>query len=212
MINNGGTLVPLTSIIIPTLRKRPDSLKRLLDSIEKYTNNYEILYAEGGDCYSASMNNALRKAKGDYLTIPGIADDIEVTKGWLTNMINFMSCRKKIGAGVFKVSKPNGNIECYGGFIQPERYNLDPFEMPDYGGYMLVKRECFDKVGLMDEQFKPIYCEDADYGLRVWESGYRIAVCLDSEIIHHHEEEGRVYKSGNKEYLLEKHKDSERIE
>jgi glycosyltransferase involved in cell wall biosynthesis len=39
-----------TSIIIPTLRKRPESLKRLLDSIKLHTKDYEILFAEGGDC------------------------------------------------------------------------------------------------------------------------------------------------------------------
>lgn len=134
-------------------------MKRLLDSIDKYTRDYEILYAEGGDCYSASMNNALIKAKGDYLTIPGIADDIEVTQGWLDRMIDFMEENKDVGMGAFKVSHPFGGVESYGGFITPvERFNTDPNGEPQYCGYGLVTRECFEKVGLMDENFKPIYC------------------------------------------------------
>ncbi|OQB68108.1 MAG: Glycosyl transferase family 2 [Deltaproteobacteria bacterium ADurb.Bin135] len=208
MANTLGRLVrPFTSIIVPTLRKRPDSLQRLLDSIDKYTHNYEILYAEGGDCYSASMNNALRKAKGDYLTIPGIADDIEVTQGWLSNMIEFMQKNPDVGMGAFKVSHPFGGVESYGGFITPvERFNTDPNGEPQYCGYGLVSRECFEKVGLMDENFKPIYLEDTDYGLRVWQAGYKVKVCPEANIIHHHEQEGREMNTGkNKEYLWKKH-------
>ncbi len=157
--NTGGVRSPFTSIIVPTRRQRPESLRRLLDSIDKYTRDYEVLFAEGGDCYSASMNNALRKAKGDYLTIPGIADDIEVTQGWLSNMLEFMQKNPEVGMGAFKVSHPFGGVESYGGFITPaERFNTDPNGEPQYCGYGLVTRECFEKVGLMDENFKPIYC------------------------------------------------------
>jgi GT2 family glycosyltransferase len=204
--NSGGVRSPFTSIIVPTLRKRPESLKRLLDSLDKYTRDYEVLFAEGGDCYSASMNNALRKAKGDYLTIPGIADDIEVTAGWLTNMLEFMRNNPEVGMGAFKVSHPSGGVESYGGFVKPETFNTDPNGEPQYCGYGLVTRKCFEKVGLMDENFKPIYCEDADYGLRVWEAGYKVKVCAEANIIHHHEEVGRVYQyDHNKEYLWKKH-------
>ncbi len=200
--------LPLTSIVIPTLRKRPNSLQRLLKSIEKYTNNYELLFAEGGDCYSASMNNALKKAKGEYLTIPGIADDIEVTRGWLDRMIGFMKKNPRVGMGAFKVSHPFGGVESYGGYITPvERFNTDPNGEPQYCGYGLVNRACFEKVGLMDENFKPIYCEDVDYGLRIWEAGYKVKVCPSANIIHHHEQEGREMNTGkNKEYLWKKHK------
>lgn len=198
---------PYTSIIVPTLRKRPESLKRLLDSVEKFSKNYEIIFAEGGDCYSASMNNALKKAKGDYLTIPGIADDIEVAEGWLDNMIDFLQNNKGVGMGVFKVSNPSGSLESYGGYFHPtERFNLTPDDDPQYCGYGLVTRECFEKVGLMDENFKPIYCEDVDYGLRVWQAGYKVSVCPEANIIHHHELEGRFSGSDkNKEYLCQKH-------
>jgi glycosyltransferase involved in cell wall biosynthesis len=197
MTNCVGAQAPLISIIVPTLRQRPDSLKRTLDSISKYTPiPYEIILAEGGDCYSASMNIALKKAKGKFVTIPGIADDIEVQEGWVDDL----------KTGVFQVFNPDGTLESYGGFVNPEVFNTDSETEPDYGGYGIVSREVFEAVGLMDENFKPIYCEDADYGLRIHEAGFNLPV-LSGKITHYHEESGRVLGCGNnKEYLWKKHK------
>lgn len=195
----------MISIIVPTLHNRPESLQRTLDSIKKNTRvKYEIILAEGGDCYSASMNNGLSKAKGDYLTIPGIADDIEVCEGW-DSIVDFLKLNPDVGMGVFRVDTPWG-LESYGGFVQPDRFNLSPEVDPQYCGYGLVTRECFEKVGLMDENFKPIYCEDADYGIRVWKAGYKLSVCPHAKLIHHHEQAGReTISQKNKEYLIKKH-------
>jgi len=148
----------MISVIVPTLRNRPESLQRTLDSIEKNTHiKYEVIIAEGGDCYSASMNNGIRKAKGEYLTIPGIADDIEVEPYCFDNMIEFMQLNG-VDYGVFKIINPSGSLESYGGFVKPEAMNTTPEGIPDYAGYGLITREGFEKVGLMDEHFKPIYC------------------------------------------------------
>lgn len=197
---------PTISIIVPTNGQREESLKRCLKSIEKHTKvSYEVFIERGGDCVSWAINNGLRKAKGKYLTIPNIADDIEVTDGWDTEMIKFLD--SGYGAGVHHVKNADGSFESFGGFVNPERMNMDANVSPDYGGYMMVKREVFEKVGYMDEDFKPIYCEDADYGLRIWEAGYKIGVCPTSIIIHHHAMEGRKHGGNNMELLKEKHRD-----
>lgn len=197
----------MISVIVPTLRNRPESLQRTLDSIEKNTHTkYEVIIAEGGDCYSASMNNGIRKAKGDYLTIPGIADDIEVEPYCFDNMVEFMRLNN-IDYGVFKIINPSGSLESYGGFVMPEAMNTTPDGVPDYAGYGLITRKGFETVGLMDEHFKPIYCEDADYGLRVHEAGLRVGVCAGAVLRHHHEQAGRVFDyHHNKEYLWKKHR------
>jgi hypothetical protein len=148
----------MISVIVPTLRNRPDSLQRTLDSIEKNTHiKYEIIIADGGDCYSASMNNGIKKAKGDFLTIPGIADDIEVEPYCFDNIVEFMKLNN-IDYGVFKIINPSGSLESYGGFVMPEAMNTTPDGVPDYAGYGLITRKGFETVGLMDEHFKPIYC------------------------------------------------------
>jgi GT2 family glycosyltransferase len=198
---------PTFTIIVPTNGQREDSLQRCIESIKKHTKvSYELFIERGGDCVSWAINNGLRKSRGKYITIPNIADDIEVTEGWDTEMVKFLESDTSLGAGVHAVYHPDGSLESYGGFVYPEALNYDPNGSPDYGGYMVVKREVFEKVGLMDENFKPIYCEDADYGLRIWEAGYKIGVCPESKLIHHHAQGGRKkVNQANKDYLLEKH-------
>lgn len=202
----------MISVIVPTIN-RPASLQRLLDSIKKNTHiEHEVIVVGESKCYSEAVNKGIKKAKGEFITIPGIADDIEVTDNWLKNMVGYLKWNKSVGMGAFTVLKPDLTLEAYGGFVKPERYNLDSSGYPDYCGYGLVRREVFDKVGYMDERFTPIYCEDADYGLRVWEAGYKVGVCEDAKIIHYHEQKGRKEpRKENREYLLSKHKDSERL-
>ncbi len=51
------------------------------------------------------------------------------------------------------------------------------------GGYMLVKRSLFNKVGLFDESFF-MYLEDVDFCLRAKNAGYKIYYSSKSEILH----------------------------
>ena len=48
----------------------------------------------------------------------------------------------------------------------------------------LFKREVFDKVGFLDEQFSPGNFEDDDYSLRILQQGWDLLFCHDT-FIHH---------------------------
>lgn len=52
------------------------------------------------------------------------------------------------------------------------------------GFAMLVKREIWDAVGGMDEQFSPGYFEDDDLSMRILKTGHRLLVCKNSFIYH----------------------------
>ncbi len=49
---------------------------------------------------------------------------------------------------------------------------------------MLVKRECLNTIGLLDEIFTPGNFEDNDYGLRIMKNGYKCLLCHNSYIYH----------------------------
>src|SRR5437899_1053542 len=51
------------------------------------------------------------------------------------------------------------------------------------GAFVLIRREVFDKVGLLDEAFA-INLEDIDFQLRARQHGYRSAIAADAEILH----------------------------
>ncbi|MBP3296320.1 MAG: glycosyltransferase family 2 protein [Lachnospiraceae bacterium] len=52
------------------------------------------------------------------------------------------------------------------------------------GFAMLVRRECIDRYGGMDEAFSPGYYEDTDLSLRLRQKGYRLKICRNSFIYH----------------------------
>ncbi|MCR5128458.1 MAG: glycosyltransferase family 2 protein [Lachnospiraceae bacterium] len=62
----------------------------------------------------------------------------------------------------------------------------DPYEDAKIlcGFAMLVKRECIDQYGGMDEAFSPGYYEDTDLSLRLRSHGYRLRICNNSFIYH----------------------------
>lgn len=69
-----------------------------------------------------------------------------------------------------------------------ESYRLSKkpdFQDPDYisGCAMLIKRPVFEEVGLLDERFF-LYFEDADFCLRAKRAGFKIAIGLESKILH----------------------------
>jgi hypothetical protein len=51
------------------------------------------------------------------------------------------------------------------------------------GCSMLVPRETFQRVGLLDERFF-IYCEDADLCLRMRDAGLPLRYCAEAEVWH----------------------------
>ncbi len=52
------------------------------------------------------------------------------------------------------------------------------------GAYMMMRRECLDKVGLLDEAFF-MYGEDIDLSYRITQGGYRNYYLADARIIHY---------------------------
>ena len=81
---------PLVSIIVPTVRE--EGANRLKLSIEADTSypNYELLFYPGPGTAIEKFNKGVEDAKGQFVVF--LADDTEVTKGWL---IQAYSCWKE---------------------------------------------------------------------------------------------------------------------
>jgi len=50
---------------------------------------------------------------------------------------------------------------------------------------VLIKRDLFSKIGLLDERFGMGFAEDNDFCKRTFNAGYKIAVCLDTFVYHY---------------------------
>lgn len=92
-----------------------------------------------------------------------------------------------IGAGLFR-NTPLGRLFPHNPFVR--RYLLTDFRYDTVrevdwvsGAAMLVRREVFERIGLLDEGFWA-YCEDVDLCWRARQAGFKVLFCPHAVIIH----------------------------
>jgi len=143
-------------------------------------NNVGIKYAiENGADYILLLNN-------DTIVEPDFLDNlvshvnINSSVGILTPVIKHYNNRSKIWAAGGKLSKLRGS-----GFASTEIGKSNaPSEVNFASGCaLLIKREVFDKVGFLDENYF-LYLEDTDFCYRTIKSGYKILLVPSSVIYH----------------------------
>jgi len=158
------------SIVIP-IKDKSDKLKKCLESIDKYTRNYEIILDTSAG-FAHSINEGIRKSKGDYIIL--LHDDCTVTKGWTDKLAT---------VGAFKVGECSDAFEDWGAFY-PGTYCTDPTLNPDYSFFLCLSRKVLKKIGKFDEWYKSPWCQDVDMGLQIKSKGLKIE-CLEGKIIHY---------------------------
>ena len=159
-----------------------------------------------------SRNIALRKAVGRFIII--MDSDVEVVKGTIRRLIDFLKNEPKAGIVAPKLIYPNGNLQKstdafptiltkvlrYFFLRLLERkesaiYQETGVRKVDYAisAMWVMRRDLLEKVGLLDE--KIFYApEDVDYCLRIWKAGYKILYVPDVTCVHHTQEISRGIK------------------
>lgn len=185
-----------------------------LDSkIEKFLKSYPhrlINYELNGDFnFANKINFMAMHANGEHLVI--FNDDLEVISSeWLTALLEF-SQQKEIGAVGSKLLYPGGRLQHIGMVLGINGYPAHIFHQASAGhpGYradanlirnysvvtgagMMIKKEIFEKLNGLDENFRIDY-NDTDFCLRVMELGYRNVYTPYSLFYHH---ESTVLSSG----------------
>lgn len=137
-------------------------------------NNVAIKEALEGEAeYILILNNDTIPHE-DFLTslVETISSEVEI--GIVAPKINYFTDRKLIWyAGGF-VNFFTGNIY-HRGLRKRDDGKYDLSNEVDYatGCCMLIKRELFDEIGLLDEKYY-IYTEDVDFSFRARAAGYKV--------------------------------------
>lgn len=177
-------------IIIPYFHGQ-EKTSDCIESVVKYSKNYRIIATADGSKISeikeigqamksaerfthlinlknigfpGNVNRALRETKNEFITI--INNDVRVREGWLESLEGEFARRGEncfIGVSGAAVSRTGGNT------------SSQNFPEVDYVGFSLIfsSKECFDRIGLLDESFKIGYYEDVDFGLRAKKLGIK---------------------------------------
>ena len=161
--------------------------------------------------FSKANNICLSIAKGKYILL--LNPDTIVQEDTFEKMIKFFEQTPDAGMAGCKILNPDGTLQlaCRRSFPGPwtsfckvtglsnlfpgsklfARYNLtyldenQTYEVDAISGsFMMLKREAYEKVGKLDEQFF-MYGEDLDWCYRVQKEGYKVYYVHDTQIIHY---------------------------
>lgn len=121
-------------------------------------------------------------------------NDVVVTPGWLSPIIEIMELNEKVGVAGPVSLKPDGEIDSAGVFIDfsGEAHDLtslvksndsvDVFYIS--GNCLVVRREVFEKLNGFDEYYF-CYYEETDFCSRVHASGFQVRVVPKSVTYHY---------------------------
>ncbi len=169
-----------------------------------------VLDAGGNLGFSRASNIGLRRSAGRYLLL--LNPDTVLEPDVLEKMKRTMEAHPDTGMGTCKLVTEDGSLDLacrrsfpslWDGFCRAcglsglfpksrffARYNLTfldentPCDVEAVNGaFMFVRREAFDEVGPLDEDYF-MYVEDLDWCYRFREAGFRIVYCPEATTLH----------------------------
>ena len=181
------------SIVIPTYNRCDDMLKPCIDSIIQHTdlNDTEIIVVANGctdntkeyvESLNANVkliweNEAIGYTKATNMGIKEATGDTIIL---LNNDVRFLQQRKNFWIDSLTAPLDNPKVG-YTGVLE----NYDPYADAKFPIFFCVaiKREVFDKIGLLDEVFSPGYGEDIDFSIRAQRAGYDYVIVAKSQFV-----------------------------
>ena len=137
-----------------------------------------------------SLNLGINKSTGKYIFIAN--DDIVLEKNSITNMVNFLEKNTNVGVlggKVFYKNEPKKlsdsacDFNMYKGEIKEGLAKGNKIKWLQSCAIM-VPRTIFNKIGLFDDGYYPLYFDDFDFCLRATKSNLKIIYLKDAIFWH----------------------------
>ena len=146
-------------------------------------NNQNVGFAAGNN---VAIKWALEKM-ADYILL--LNNDALIEKDALTNLIKAAQKNDKIGILSPVIYKGNSSQIWFSGgkidWLRMRTEHLDNIKETQYitGCAMLIKKDVFKKIGLLDETFF-LYYEDADFSFRAAKNGFKLKIVSEAKVFH----------------------------
>lgn len=175
-----------------------DVVKKYLDKSKNFLKKAVIQNRQNVG-FAKGINQAAQKAEGDVLLFLN-PDTIVLNKG-IVEMNKYMGGNENVAIMGGRIKKSETEDELSAGrdysplhvFLLAlsldeklgMRFAPQKIQIVDWvsGGFMLVKKDVFEKLGGFDEKYF-MYLEDADLGKRAREAGYEVVFHPAGEVLH----------------------------
>ena len=170
----------------------------------------KILSLDQNYGWAGGNNRAFQHTAESSEYIAFLNNDVVVTPGWLTPIIEIMQLNDDVSVAGPVSLKPNGKIDSSGLFmdLSGEAHNLTCFdESADQvdvfyvsGSCLVVKKRIFEELNGFDEDYY-CYYEETDFCSRVHGAGFRVVLVPRSRIYHYG---GLTIKRVSEESVIDK--------
>ena len=193
-----------------------DGTPEYLREVAARNPHMKLVLNERNAGFARACNQGLALTKGEVLVL--LNDDTLVTPGWLPRLIAPLR-DPQIGL-VGAVTNRIGNeaeiptsYRTWGELLEfsAERartHAAQVFDLKTLTMFCLaMRRDVFNRIGVLDQRFEVGMLEDDDYSRRAREAGYRL-VCAEDAFVHHFGETsfGKLVPSGRYGEILEQNK------
>ncbi len=211
-----NTNYPNYEVIVVDNNSSDDTPGYLVKLSEKY-DNLKIILNETNLGFAKANNQGIRLSSGEYIVL--LNNDTITPRGWLSRLLKHLD---DPGVGlVGPVTNFVGNEARlqvdYRSWAEMEEFAHD--QTWDNQGriadiHMLamfcvaMRRDVFDAVGELDEQFGVGMFEDDDYSIRVKQKGYRV-ICAADTFVHHFGQAafGKLISAGRYDSLFDENRE-----
>lgn len=188
-----------------------NSVDESVQMLKKKFPCFNLIENKNNVGFAKANNQAMRLAKGEYILL--LNPDTVVEEDTFSKCIDFMDTHPDCGGLGIKMIDGHGKIlkESKRGFPTPwasfckmsgltslfphskrfAQYYMGHLSYEEThvvdilaGAYMMMRKECLDKIGLLDEDFF-MYGEDIDLSYRITLGGYRNYYFPEAKIIHY---------------------------
>ncbi|MBQ0751405.1 MAG: glycosyltransferase [Roseovarius sp.] len=183
-------------------------------TLETFVSGITVLHNAEPQRFIRACNAGADLARGEYIVL--LNNDVEVTSGWLDELLAAFERFDNVGLAGSKLLYPDGRLQDAGGIIwgtgnpwnygnrqNPEEPRFCYARQADYlsGAAMMVPKSVWTAVGGLSSYLEPMYFEDTDFAFKVREAGYSTWF-VPSSVVYHYEgmTSGTDVSSGYKRY------------
>jgi GT2 family glycosyltransferase len=168
-------------------------------NLEGIISGITVLHNDEPLRFIRSCNIGAEQARGQYVVL--LNNDVEVTAGWLDELIATFGRFDRVGLAGSKLLFPDGRLQDGGGIVwgsgnpwnygrgqNPEDPRFCYARQVDYlsGAAMMVPKSIWQEVGGLSPYLEPMYFEDTDFAFKVRKAGYSTWF-VPSSVIYHYE-------------------------